>query len=473
MTRVFLATLLLLATFSRGAAQDAERIRAVETGLTPRVAVKGRPAPRYTIQERMKAMNVHGVSVAAIENYEIAWAKGYGLADVSTRRPVTPETLFLAGSISKPLTAAAVLSLVEQDKLKLDADVNSYLRSWKVPENEYTKEQKVTLRRILSHMAGLTVHGFPGYPAGSPLPTIPQILDGERPANSPAVRVDLVPGSRFRYSGGGYTVAQLLLTDVTGEPFPALLKKTVLSKAGMQHSTYENPLPQRLAFQAATGYQGNGDAYEGRYYTYPEMAAAGLWTTASDLARFVIAIQKTREGRAPTILQQATVEEMLRPANPSYGLGFRIEESGGLKRFSHGGADAGFEAVIMAGFDGRGFVVLTNSQNGGRLAGEIAMSFAAAYGWPDKAREREALVLPAESLAKFAGEYDAARMGKIACRVEQDHLVLTVPSLGEVVLYAATPDTFFSLSGVPDIKFAPDGSSFTTGNVTAKRAKRE
>lgn len=247
------------------AAEDPDRIRALETGLTPRLAVKGRPVPRYTIQERMKAMNVNGVSLAVIEHYEIAWAKGYGLADVASKRPVTADTLFQAGSISKPVAAFAALSLVEQGKVKLDQDINSYLKSWKVPENEFTSEQKVTLRRILSHMSGLTGPSFQGYSATSPVPSMPQILDGLKPANSPAVRVDLVPGTRFRYSGGGYIVAQLMMTEVTGEPFPDLMKRTVLSKAGMRQSTYENPLPARLTSLAATGYKGDGEACEGRF----------------------------------------------------------------------------------------------------------------------------------------------------------------------------------------------------------------
>jgi CubicO group peptidase (beta-lactamase class C family) len=461
--------LILLVTPLLAVAQNADRIRAVETGLMPGVMVKGRPVPRYTIQERMKALNVNGVSLAVIQNYEIGWAKGYGLADVAAKRPVTADTLFLAGSISKPVAAAGALALVEQGKVKLDDDVNRYLKSWKVPENEFTKEQKVTLRRLLSHTAGLTVHGFPGYNVASAVPTIPQILDGVKPANTPAVRVDLVPGSTYRYSGGGYTVAQLMMTEVTGVAFPDFLQRAVLAKAGMRQSTYENPLPQRLADVAASGYKGNGDAIPGRYHTYPEMAAAGLWTTASDLARFAIEIQKS-EARAK-ILSQATIEEMLRPEKQNYGLGFSISERDGLKRFGHSGTDAGFQAVLMATVDGRGLVVMTNSENGGRLAAEIALSVAAAYGWPDKPREREAIAMPPEALAKFAGAYEAGRIGRVTIRVEGDHLVATAPGLGDVALYPESADTFFSLGGVPDLKFAADGSSFTGGNVAAKRVK--
>jgi CubicO group peptidase (beta-lactamase class C family) len=463
--------LLIVLIAPLAAAQDLDRIRAVETGLMPPVVLKGRPAPRHTIEERMKALNVNGVSIAVIQDYAIEWAKGYGFADMETKRPVTAETLFLAGSISKPVTAAGALALVDQGKVKLDDDVNSYLKSWKVPENEFTKEQKVTLRRLLSHTAGLTVHGFPGYNAASAVPAIPQILDGVKPANTPAVRVDLVPGSTFRYSGGGYTVAQLMMTEVMGVPFPALMQRAVLAKAGMRQSTFENPLPQRLTALAASGYKGNGDAVPGRYHTYPEMAAAGLWTTASDLARFAIEIQKSREGRSNQILKQGAIEQMLRPEKQNYGLGFGITERDGLKRFGHGGTDAGFQAVLSATVDGRGFVVMTNSENGARLAGEIALAVAAAYGWPDKPREREAIAMTPKALTQFAGEYEAVRIGRVKIRVDGDHLLFVDPRLGDVPLYPQSADTFFSMGGVPDIKFAADGSGFTAGGVAAKRVQ--
>lgn len=466
-TRLVIALITLLLA----PAQELDRIRMVETGLTQAVVIKGRPAPRHTIQDRMRALNVNGVSVAVIQDFEIAWAKGYGLADVESKRSVTAETLFLAGSISKPVSAAGALTLVEQGKVNLEEDVNSYLKSWKLPENEFTKEQKVTLRRLLSHTAGLTVHGFPGYNAASVVPTIPQILDGVRPANTAAVRVNLAPGSTFRYSGGGYTLAQLLMTEVTGETFPDFMQRAVLRKAGMRQSTFENPLPQRLTALAASGYKANGDAVPGRYHTYPEMAAAGLWTTASDLARFVIEIQKGREGRSNRLLKQGTIEKMLRPEQGNYALGFSIAERDGVKRFSHSGTDVGFQAVLSATIDGRGFVVMTNSENGALLASEIASAVAAAYGWPEKPKEREAITISPETLARFTGEYEAARIGRVKIRVEGDHLVLTGPGSGDVALYPQSADSFFSLGSVPDLKFAADASGFTGGGVTAKRVQ--
>ncbi len=183
---------------------------------------------QLNLAQAMQVYNVPGLSVAVIDNYQIAWAKGYGVIETGSSTPVGTGTLFQAGSISKPVAATAALALVEKGKLSLDEDVNQKLKTWKVPENEFTKEQKVTLRRLMSHTAGLTVHGFPGYDVDAPLPTVVQILNGEKPANTDPIRVDFVPGTKFRYSGGGVTIEQLFMIDVTGKPFPQLLRDTVL-----------------------------------------------------------------------------------------------------------------------------------------------------------------------------------------------------------------------------------------------------
>jgi len=294
---------------------------------------------------------------------------------------VDTETLFQAGSISKPVAVTGAMKLIERGKLSLDEDVNVKLKSWKVPENEFTRQEKVTLRRIMSHSAGLTVHGFPGYPEGVPVPTIPEILDGLKPANTKAVRVDIVPGTLFRYAGGGTTVLQLLMTEVTGRPFAELMDDLVLSQVGMKNSTYEQPLPQRLRPNTASGYKSNGDLVKGRYHTYPEMAAAGLWTTASDLARFIIDIANSREGRSLKVLRRESVREMLKVQKWPAGLGFMLNDD--ATQFGHSGGDEGFQSLLHCSMDGRGFAVLVNSNNGFKFAFEIRKAIADAYGWID------------------------------------------------------------------------------------------
>ena len=181
--------------------------------------------------------------MALIRDYRVVWEAAVGLADREEGKKATAETLFQAGSISKPVTAAALLREAQKGTFRLDVDVNDYLKSWKLPANELTAREKVTLERILSHGAGLTVHGFPGYAAGEAVPTVPQVLDGAPPANTAPVRVDLVPGSRWRYSGGGYTIAQLAMSDTLGQAFPDLMRTLCLAPAGMSLSTYEQPLP--------------------------------------------------------------------------------------------------------------------------------------------------------------------------------------------------------------------------------------
>ena len=252
------------------------RITRIENGLLPPVIIIGQPAQAMNIADRMKHYNVPGVSIAFFGEGRILWTRTFGFADVASKKPVSAETLFQAASISKPVSALAALRLVQDGTLSLDEDVNVKLRTWKVPENEFTKDDKVTLRRILSHSAGLTVHGFAGYASDEPVPTIVQILNGEKPAKSPPIRVDTVPGTIWRYSGGGYVVMQALLGDVTGKPFPEIVSDLVLRPAGMTHSTYEQPLPKNLWPSAATPYRGNGAPVKGGWHTYPEMAPAGL-----------------------------------------------------------------------------------------------------------------------------------------------------------------------------------------------------
>jgi CubicO group peptidase (beta-lactamase class C family) len=461
--------LLFVAALQICGRQLTDHVKAVENGLLPAVVIKGRPVQPANIAERMKALNVRGVSIAVINNYEIEWAKGYGFADVASKRPVEITTLFQAGSISKPVAAVAAMKLVDEGKLALDRDINTFLTSWKVPDNEFTKDKKVTLREILSHSAGLTVHGFPGYAAGEPLPTVVQILDGVKPANTAPIRVDVVPGSIWRYSGGGYTVMQLAMTDVTHKPFPEIMRETVLTKAGMRDSTYDNPLPSRLSDVAATGYGSDGTPVAGRYHTYPEMAAAGLWTTPSDLARFGIEMQKSREGRSNRILKQATVQEMLTEQKKPWGLGFELAPNW----FSHGGADDGFQASFGCSLDGKGLVVMTNSDNGGRLAHEIELAFAAVYGLAQKPTEREMIPMPPEEMQKFTGTYSADVLGKVSIRVEGDHLLVTNERIGSFQLFPASGRRFFSLGVAPDVTFSVDdhgiATGFIAGNVKATK----
>ncbi len=372
LSRILLFVLILpLTAFGQSNAQG--RIDRVESGLLPPIIIKGEVG--WAIRDRMKHYKVPGVSVAVINDFKIDWVKAYGVKDIETNEPVTETTLFQAGSISKPVAAMVALKKVEEGKIALDEDINNRLTSWKLPDNEFTAKKKVTLANLLSHTAGLTVHGFPGYKPAATLPTLPQVLDGAAPANTAAVRVNMEPGTKFRYSGGGTTIAQLAIMDIEKKPFPRIAKDTVLDRLKMTSSTYSQPLPDETRKKAASGHKANGSVVKGKIHVYPEMAAAGLWTTPTDLAKFAIEVQLSLMGKSNKVLSRDSAARMVTPyVSDNVGMGFFVEKHGNALYFGHGGADEGFRAQLLVHKEkGYGAVVMVNSDNG-QIMGEIIPS---------------------------------------------------------------------------------------------------
>jgi CubicO group peptidase (beta-lactamase class C family) len=364
-----------------------DHIAAVEDGLIPSPQITGELGRKHTLAERMSFYKAPAVSVAVINNYEIEWARAWGTTEAGGTQPVNPDTLFQAGSISKPVAAMGVMSLVQQGKLSLDTNVNDVLKSWKVPDNEFTRVKPVTLRELLTHSAGTNVHGFFGYNVRIERPSVVQVLKGVAPANSPPVVVEYVPGSKWQYSGGGIEIVQQMVVDVTGIPFAEFMQTTVLRPLGMDHSTYEQPLPTAMQENAAAGTHADGTEVSGRWHVYPEQAAAGLWTTPSDLARFVIALMNAERGLGNPVISVTTGKEMLIPERDAedgaqMGLGIFVFGSGSDARFFHAGADEGFQAQLLGYDAGYGVVVMVNSDNGLSLAAEIIQSVKREYGWP-------------------------------------------------------------------------------------------
>ena len=380
------------------------QIKRVEQGLLPPVLIKGESG--YSIADRMKFYKVPALSVAVIKDFKIEWARAYGVKDLQTNEATTTETLFQAGSISKSVNAMVAMKKVEQGKLSLDEDINNKLTSWKLPDNQFTAKKKVTLRNLLSHTAGTTVHGFPGYAVNEKIPTVPQVLDGASPANTAAVRVDMEPGTRFRYSGGGTTITQLALMDVEKKPYPEIARETVLAPLGMRNSTYDQPLSPEWRKKTATGYRANGNEVDGKIHIYPEMAAAGLWTTPTDLAKFAIEIQLSLAGRSNKILTKQSVEAMTSSFMEEVGLGFFIEKHGNALYFGHGGADEGFRAELLVSRDkGYGVAVMVNSDNG-QILREVIRSVAREYGWDEfLPAPYEIISVEAAKLAPLSGRY--------------------------------------------------------------------
>jgi len=341
-----------------------------------------------SLSEVLTAANVPGTSVAVVHDYQMHWAKGYGVVDATSNRPVTTSTRFQAASISKPLTAMAVMSLVQDGQLALDADINASLRSWQVPESELTRTQKVTWRSLLSHTSGSDDgFGFPGYKPDAPRPTLVQIFNGESPSNVKAVTFARPPYLLYKYSGGGTTIVQLALTDLTQRDFPALLRERVLTPLGMIHSDFTQPAPDSVHAMLAHAHSAQGRTMNAPWHVYPELAAAGLWTTASDLAHVIIEIQTARRDPRGRVLTNASAREMtsLVGVGP-FAVGMTVARSGEGWYFSHSGGNWGFRANVEGHLrHGYGLVVMTNGDAGGRVIAEVRERVSLAYGWDSKA----------------------------------------------------------------------------------------
>lgn len=438
-------------------------IQHVQAGLVGSVVLKDDPHPTHHLRDRMRELNVPGVSIAVIHHGAVEWARGFGVSSKGGP-PVNAETMFQAGAISKPVTAMAALRLVEQGKLSLDADVNTLLTSWKLPSDPVAAGKPVTVRELLTHTAGITVHHFPGYASNEPVPTLVQVLNGERPAKTPAIRSEAVPGAGWKYSGGGYAILQQMLVDVTREPFPRLLRDTILAPIGMTHSTYEQPLPQALQPSAATPYRSDGKPVEGGAHIYPEMAAIGLWTTPTDLARYAIEVEKSLQGKANHVLSVKMTRQMVTPGMGNWGLGLAIDGAASNPYFTYGGLNEGFQSTLVVyEKSGEGAVVMTNSDNGGRIANEIMHSIAAEYRWPDyRTTVRAAVAVDPKILGTYTGTYEPKLGFTLAVSVENGQLFAQAPGQDKFRLYAESETKFFLTISEATIEFIKDGQGKVT-----------
>jgi CubicO group peptidase (beta-lactamase class C family) len=387
----------------------------------------------------MKAYGVPGLSVAVVHNYQVAWAMGYGWADAKFQKPVTVETMFSAGSISKPVAAMAALKLVQDSKMQLDEPVNSYLKSWKVPDNDFTRKTPVTLRHLLSHTAGTTQHGLGGYTPDEPLPTLVQTLNGIPPAQTRPIIVNAMPGQEFRYSGGGTMVAQMAVMDVTGQRYTQFMEDTIFRKLGMVNSTYEQPLPPKAQRKASWAFS-NQPWYKGMPYVYPDAAAAGLYTTPTDLAQFIIELQNALRGAKSRVLDQAHATMMVTPVKKDIEPGFYRSDIGLgiflLQRtdnrdapagvyFTHSGLNAGFTADFVGSLqDGNGVVVMINNDDAMGLVKEVMRSVAKTYKWknyfPD---EIKPIPMTDKQLDRYVGRYKKDDDEVITFTREENHLL--------------------------------------------------
>lgn len=446
----FLNFFIFLFLYSRVIAQQPysqetlDKIREVETNITGGLIVNDEKPS--TIQERMAMYKIKGLSIAVIHNYKIVWAKGYGWADEGEKRPVTPETLFEPGSISKTLNAVGVLKLAQDGKLDLNQDINTYLRSWKFPYDSVSKGKKITVANLLSHTAGLTVHGFPGHPIAGPVPTLLQVLDGIKPSYTPAVRSQFEPGLRYQYSGGGTSISQVILTDIVQQPYDVWMYEHVLKPIGMKNSTYTQPLAANKRHLAATAYNREGYPLKGKFHVYPEQAAAGLWMTPTDLCHYIIDMQLAYQGKASQVLSPEMVKLHLTPyIDKNAAMGTFVENRNGALYFQHSAGNDGFSGVFYGSLDsGYGVAVFQNSDNF-KIIREVVNSVAKAYNWKNfymAPARKTAIQVSDEVIKTYEGIYlfdDAfAAVGK------KDNAYHFYTDQTFAKMYFTSPETFFN-----------------------------
>jgi CubicO group peptidase (beta-lactamase class C family) len=436
-----------------------EKIRQVENNLGGWLQIQD-SVNEWNLQQRMEFYHIRGLSIAVVHNYIIEWARGYGVADTATKKPVTVQTLFQAGSISKSLNSLGVLKLVQEKKIDLYTDINNYLHRWKFPYDSLSKGKKITIANLLSHTAGLTLHGFPGYERGDTIPTIPEVLNGKPPANTEPIRSQFEPGLRFQYSGGGTTISQLIVMDVTHQSYDAYMWDNVLKPLGMGMSSYTQPPAADKQKFLATGYRSDGKEVVGKYHVYPEQAAAGLWTNPTDLSKYIIETQLSLQGKSNKVLSQQMTKLRLTPyidSNAAFGV--FIEKKGGEKYFGHNGADEGFLSVYTGGVEnGNGVVVMVNSDNGSILS-EVINSVAKVYDWKDyyKPVVKKLVTVSDSLLDAYEGNYflngDTINISR-----KESQVLLTVNHIQTFNIYFSSPEDFFTKDIPLEFRFEKDAA---------------
>lgn len=437
-----------------------EQIARVETNLSGGLVIDGKV---YSLSERMKHYNVAGLSVAVIDNYQIVWAKGYGYADKKEGRKVTANTMFEPGSISKSLNAVGILHLAQQGKLDLYQDINQYLGNWKFPYDTVSHGKKITTAQLLSHTAGLGVHGFPGYHRDSAIASVTDILDGRAPSNTEAVRSVAEPGTGPRYSGGGTLITQQMLTDLTKQPYEQYMYEHVLRPLGMTNSSYNQPPAVSQRKNLATGYKSNGNEVQGKYFVYPEKAAAGLWTTPTDICKYIVEMQQAYQGKSSKVLNQEMVKLHVTPYKNDVAMGTFLQNRNGEKYFVHSASNEGFTGYFLAGLtNGKGVALFVNSEDGYVLL-ELLNSIAVVYNWEGFRKPEQITTVPVNDTltSKYIGEYITDGIFS-EVKKEKDGLYLWTDGISSKMYFTSTTDfRNIELAGTKTFTF--DNAGTVTG----------
>jgi CubicO group peptidase (beta-lactamase class C family) len=424
----------------------ATRLARIERGLIPEVRVRGE-ARGWSLEERLRVHHTPGVSIAIIHDHRVVAARAYGVADTTTGERLTATTLMQAASVSKVFTAFAALKEVEAGKIPLEANVNGTLRSWKLPDDDFTRATPVTLKHVLSHTAGLNV---PSTIQDGRRPTELEMLEGRPPAVTPPVRVGFAPGTKFRYSGGGPTIVQQMLIDVEKRPFPEVMDRLVLGPLGLAHSTYAIPMKSERWPSVAAAHDFDETVVRTTVVPWVGSAAGGLWSTPTDIARLLIEVQLGRLGRSKLVSKQMA-DHMTRPSFSTgqgeaieIALGPFVEKHGAGRYFGHDGLGVGFITVARAGItNGDGAVIMANGQSSTPLVLEILRSVAAEYEWEGWLAPpiQPARVDPAQ-LAALAGRYGSSSSEPMRVAVKGEHLEARQPFREPLELLPLGPNDF-------------------------------
>lgn len=461
----------LLAQTNRKYSREVEsKIHQVEQNLASWVEIED--TPKWNLQERMNFYKIKGISVAIIKNYKIEWARGYGWADSAENRLVTASTLFQAASISKSLNALGMLKLAQNKSIDINTDINTYLSSWKFPYDSVSKGKKITIANLLSHTGGLNISGFDGYTKIDSIPNITQILNGKNPANNDAVKSIFEPNLKYKYSGGGTTISQLIIEDVSGENYADYMESNVLKPIGMKNSFYTNTTSKSKLKLLATGYNGEKEVTM-KYHIYPEKAAAGLWTNPTELSKYVIEIQKSLLGKSNKILTQKMTTQMLTPyLDSSSALGVFIDDKGSAKYFRHGGVNEGFTSLYVGNMkNGYGAVVMCNSTDKTILY-EILNSIATVYKWENyySPKIKKVIKIDPAELSKYVGKYTSNDREYIISQDKGNLFLELIGQKWQIYFTSATDFFMYQAPGI-DHQFIFDNNRIQAFNIKLKAGR--
>ncbi|MEL6416261.1 MAG: serine hydrolase domain-containing protein [Pseudomonadota bacterium] len=425
---------------------------AIENGLTPSVVFAGDPTPTYSIEQRMEKFPTPAISIAYAKGGEIVWADTYGDG-------VDTDTMFQAASMSKAVASVGIAAYAEANGISLDDDVDALLPE--ISLREISPDGAViSLRALLSHTAGATVGGFPGYAIGEPVPSNLEVVTGGENVNTPAVVFNPNPDAEFNYSGGGYQVAQAAIEAHSGQAFEITMANYVLTPSNMTASTFVQKTPGTNEPGVAKAHDRAGSEIEGGWNVYPEHAAAGLWTTPSEYVNFVYTLMNPEDTDEGVAISSAVAAEVLTPVSDGYGLGIGIEDIDGRTRWRHGGANRGYRSFFLAFPDTQEvFVMMTNSANGSTIGNEIIRSAGAIYGWPgNDAKTVTRADLTEEALAKFVGAYALPNSSQpyASLAVGDGVLVGTQTGGGEFTLVPLSESDFIDPDDGQEITFSEE-----------------